>query len=54
MKSTGENENAVEGKKSYHETMEYINGRLKSYDTDHENFIVPWQMVVKRKKEYNF
>lgn len=36
--------------RSYQDTMNYLNSRLKKYDTSHESFVVPWQMV-ERKKE---
>ncbi len=54
MKSTGKSKEDLENKRSYLETMDFLNTRLRKYDKPHENFIVPWQMVEKREKEYNF
>jgi len=39
---------------SYLETMNFLNSRLKKYDTSHENFVVPWQLGERKKKEFNF
>jgi len=54
MKTTGKNKkDAFEGKRSYQETMEDLNSRLKKYDKPHEKFVVPWQMVEGVEKESN-
>jgi hypothetical protein len=52
MKSTGDNKN--ENRRYHQENMANMNFRLRNYDNTHENFVVPWQMGVKQKKDYNF
>lgn len=54
MKPSDKNRTAFKKQRSYQDTMNYLNSRLEKYDISHENFVVPWQMVEKKKKEHNF
>jgi hypothetical protein len=52
MKSTIENRKRKE--RSYQETINYLNTKLKKYEVSQEKFVVPWQMEDSKKKQYSY
>jgi hypothetical protein len=52
MKSTIESKTKKE--RSYQETINYLNSKLKKYEVSHGKFVVPWQMEESKKEQFHY